>query len=93
MRQYDDDNVTVRQCDYDTAIVRLRQCENTMPTVRQLDMAPKWRKFAVLVSGLVLLFVSVGLGFGFTVMLPGTDKRVRRQEVRGRTNSGLVSVT
>ncbi|KAH3769617.1 hypothetical protein DPMN_170890, partial [Dreissena polymorpha] len=37
MRQYDDDNETVRQYDGDSAIVRWRQCDNTMTTVRQHD--------------------------------------------------------
>ncbi|KAH3780472.1 hypothetical protein DPMN_158287 [Dreissena polymorpha] len=34
-----------------------------------------------------------GTGVWFHCDVPGTDKRVRRQEVRGRTNSGRVSVT
>ena len=36
----------------------------------RLTEAPRWRKVAVIFCGLALQFVSVGLGFGLSVMYP-----------------------
>ncbi|KAH3780689.1 hypothetical protein DPMN_158508 [Dreissena polymorpha] len=74
---------TMRQYDKDNATVRQFDCDSEIVRLRQCENTiPTVRQRDIRERG---------TGVWFHRDVPGTDQRVRRQEVRGRTDSGLVS--